>query len=329
MAMLLAPGGSVEMACGAIDAGADAVYLGPLGWSRRPYELEMSDDQIGTVIDYAAAHGSDARIVVNTFPSPLDYDAWLARIRGYAERGAAGFIVTDPGAIGAIRAACPQVKIHVSVGSGITNLQDAAFYHDLGADLIVLPYRWDGAEVAAVRRHSGIGLEVFLFEPVQTGKLCPGKCIMSSYLKFRDWTEAEGARPFHGSANRGAKECYRVCQIQWDFGAREEATQSLKLRRDATLMLEEIPAMVAAGVDCFKLSGRERPAEMIIDLVAFYRRVLDGVLDGSQTDMGVYRDEMTLLRERWVNAKRRRVGSLMSRATTYADAAAEAQGAVG
>ncbi|MBW2476101.1 MAG: U32 family peptidase [Deltaproteobacteria bacterium] len=317
MSHLLAPGGSLEMAVGAVDAGADSIYVGALGWSRRPYELEMTDSQIKEVITHAKANDADIRVVFNTFPSPMEYRQWLDAIARFAELGAAGFIVTDPGAIAPIRQLAPEAVIHVSIGSGITNLEDVYFYKDLGADVIILPYRWGVKEVRELHKKCDIEKEVFLFEPIQTGKICPGKCIMSSYLKFRNWTEEEGKDYFYGSANRGAKECYRICQKAWDFGVVNEAHQALKLRSDAHLMLEQIPEMIQAGVSCFKLSGRERPAKMICDLVAFYRKVIDGILDGTQIDMSAYAAEMEVLRKRWVAAKGRRVNSLVSRAHSY------------
>lgn len=317
---LLAPAGRLEMARAAVDAGADTLYVGPLGWSRRPYESEMSDADIRAAVDYAGAQGADVRVVLNTFPSPFEYDAWLDTAERFFDWGCSGFIVTDPGAIPRLRERLPEAVLHVSVGSGISNAQDAAFYRALGADLIVLPYRWGETQIQEVSACSDIGVEVFLFETVQTGKLCPGRCIMSSYLKFRDWLEIEGKDAFHGSANRGAKECYRVCQTPWDFGPDDlPRPPALKLRRDARLMLEQIPGMISAGVRCFKLSGRERPTPIIRDLVAFYRRVIDGVLDGSCTDMGVYAQEMQVLEQRWVSEKRKRVGTLMGRAVRYGE----------
>ncbi len=320
MALLLAPGGTTEMAFTAIDEGADIVYVGPLGWSRRPYESELTDDDIKTVIAYAMERGKQVRVVLNTFPSPFEIADWLGKVERYAGWGASGFIVTDPGAIVLIRRLVPNTVIHVSVGSGITNAWDARVYEELGADVIILPYRWGDAEVAAVREVSKIGLEVFLFETVQTGKICPGKCIMSSYLKFRDWLDIEHRSSFHGSANRGAKECYRVCQAEWDFAQLGETPDKTKLRRDARLMLEQIPQMIAGGVECFKISGRERPTSMIRDLVRFYRKVLDGIATGAQ-DMAVYSDEMATLQTRWVLEKRKRVGDLMGRAAVYGVAA--------
>jgi putative protease len=315
---LLAPGGSLEMARTAIDEGADVVYVGPLGFSRRPYESEMNDADIRAAIDYARANGRELLVVLNTYPSPFEMQRFLDKAQSYADFGAAGFVVTDVGALGALRRLMPEAGIHVSIGTGISNAHDTEFYRSLGADTIILPYRWDTAEIVAARGVSDIALEVFLFETVQTGKICPGKCIMSSYLRFREWMEVEDKNYFHGSANRGAKECYRVCQASWQFGTTDDAAPiELKLRRDARLMLEQLPRFVAEGVTCFKLSGRERPVPMIRDLVRFYRKAIDSVLAGAD-NLDNYAEELAELRVRWVNEKRIRVDTLMDRAATYA-----------
>ncbi len=313
---LLAPAGSVEMAVAAVDAGADVLYVGPRGWSRRPAESELTDEEIRTAIDYAGERDCELRVVLNTYPSPFEMEAFVAKARQFAEWGASGFVVTDPGAISRIRKAIPDTVLHVSIGSGISNADDCGFYRQIGADKIILPYRWGEAEIEAAKQRSDIGLEVFLFETVQTGKICPGKCIMSSYLRFRDWLPGEGKDYFFGSANRGAKECYRVCQTAWEFGAEDEASQTLKLRRDARLMLEQLPEFIRLGVEYFKLSGRERPTEMIRDLVRYYRRVLDHII-GGDNDISPFVDELAVLRQRWVSAKGRRVNTLMARAETY------------
>ncbi|MGD1037214.1 MAG: peptidase U32 family protein [Roseiarcus sp.] len=320
MPALLAPGGTLEMALMAVDEGADIIYVGPLGWSRRPYESEMTDADIHAAVDYARRRERQVRVVLNTFPSPFEMDDFIRKASLYDSWGVSGFIVTDPGAIRLIRSLLPGTRIHVSVGSGVTNAWDARFYKSLGADVIILPYRWGEMEIAAVGAVSDIGLEVFLFETVQTGKICPGKCIMSSYLKFREWLPIEGKERAFGSANRGAKECYRVCQAQWAFFSDEGRPVDLKLRPDARLMLEQLPNFVGMGVECFKISGRERPTAMIRDLVRFYRKALDGIVDGSQPRMDVYADELAALRARWVAEKRKRIDSLLDRADGYAEA---------
>jgi len=317
MVKLLAPGGSLAMACTAIDEGADVVYVGPLGFSRRPYESEMNDADIKSAIAYAHANGRELLVVLNTFPSPFELPRFLAKAQLFAGYGAAGFVITDIGALAALRRLLPETALHVSIGSGISNARDTEFYRALGADTIILPYRWDVAEIAAARAISNIALEVFLFETVQTGKICPGKCIMSSYLRFREWLQVEQQDSFHGSANRGAKECYRVCQAAWQFGPSDAPPIDLRLRRDARLMLEQLPRFIAEGVTCFKLSGRERPLPMIRDLVRFYRKAIDSV-QGGAVNLDHYAEELAELRARWVREKNKRVDTLMDRAASYA-----------
>lgn len=318
MAQLLAPGGSVEMACTAVDEGADIIYVGPLGFSRRPYESELSDAEIREVTEYSRDNGREVRVVLNTYPSPFEMEEFLAKAKTFSDYGVSGFVVTDAGAIRALRKLIPETFIHVSIGSGISNSHDADFYRSIGADVIILPYRWDVAEIAQTRQTSDIGLEVFLFETVQTGKICPGKCIMSSYLRFREWLDIEQKVNSYGSANRGAKECYRVCQATWEFGTPDSLQPvEIKLRRDARLMLEQVPYFINEGVTCFKLSGRERPVAMIRDLVRFYRKVIDTVLTGEQ-NLDQYVDELAELRGRWVREKSKRVDTLMDRANSYA-----------
>jgi putative protease len=314
---ILAPAGNLEMARAALDAGADAIYAGPLGWSRRPYESEVTDDDIRSMIEYANDLDRSVRIAMNIFPSSLEMNAFEDKVSFFVEMGAAGFIVADIGVIRLLKRRFPEKMVHVSIGSGITNAYDVKFYEDLGADVVILPYRWGEQELEAVKKTSAIGMETFLFETVQTGKICPGNCTMSSYLKYRDWLEIEGKENTFGSANRGAKECYRVCQIQWDFGQENEGTGKTKLRRDAHLMLRQLPEFVEIGVQYFKISGRERPVEIIRDLVSFYRKVIDGIVDGSQTDMSVYNEEVDLLGQRWIKEKRKRIGTLMGRANSY------------
>ena len=43
MSILMAPGGTLEMAVLSLESGADSVFVGPRGWSRRPASDELDD----------------------------------------------------------------------------------------------------------------------------------------------------------------------------------------------------------------------------------------------------------------------------------------------
>ena len=68
MVELLASGGTLEMARAAFDNGADAVYVGAKGWSRRRALYEMDDDQVVEAARLARARGKILRVAFNTPP---------------------------------------------------------------------------------------------------------------------------------------------------------------------------------------------------------------------------------------------------------------------
>lgn len=309
---ILAPAGNLEMAYASIDAGADAIYVGPTGWSRRTNDSESNDEDIQKMIEYANLKGSQVRIVVNTFPSPLEMKAYLEKIGKYHKMGAHGYIASDIGVLKYLKDNFPQSTIHVSVGSGISNALDTKFYEELGCDLIVLPYRWDDSDFKEVQKVSNIGIETFFYETTQTGKLCPGNCIMSSYLSYRAANESEEAKSDKASANRGSKECYRVCQAAWDLSSDGQQSKKAKLKHDARLMLEQLPHFININTEVFKISGREKPVDLIHDIVKFYRKVIDILKEDITTDLSDYHEELEKLGIRWKTQKRKRLGTLIT-----------------
>ena len=309
---ILAPAGNLDMAYASIDAGADAIYVGPTGWSRRTNDSEASDEDIKKMIDYANENGAEVRIVVNTFPSPIEMKAYLEKISRYHDMGAHGYIASDIGVLKYLKDNFPNSKIHVSVGSGISNAQDTRFYEEIGSDLIVLPYRWDDKDFKEVQKVSNIGLETFFYETTQTGKLCPGNCIMSSYLSYRASNENEEAKNQNASANRGSKECYRVCQAAWDLNSDGKDTKKAKLKHDARLMLEQLPHFINIKTEVFKISGREKPVDLIHDIVKFYRKVIDALKEDINTNLLQFQEELDSLGLRWKTQKRKRLGALIT-----------------
>ena len=309
---ILAPAGNLEMAYAAIDAGAEAIYVGPKGWSRRTNESEASDEDIQLMIDYANEKGSEVRIVVNTFPSPIEMKGYLEKICKYHDMGAHGYIASDIGVLKYLKDRFPDCTIHVSVGSGISNAMDTKFYEEIGCDLIVLPYRWDDNDFKEVQKVSNIGIETFFYKTTQTGKLCPGNCIMSSYLSFRAANEQEEAKNKEASANRGSKECYRVCQAAWDLNTEGKESKKAKLKHDASLMLEQLPHFIKIKTEVFKISGREKPVDLIRDLVLFYKKVIKVLEDDINADISIYEDEVAQLGHRWKTQKGKRLGTLIN-----------------
>ncbi|MBI5419453.1 MAG: U32 family peptidase, partial [Deltaproteobacteria bacterium] len=102
MAELLASGGTPEMVRAVLDNGADAVYVGAKGWSRRRAQYEMDDDAILASARYAHSLGKVLRVAFNTLPASHEFPLLLAKVEKFAAAGIRDFILTDVGAMAAI-----------------------------------------------------------------------------------------------------------------------------------------------------------------------------------------------------------------------------------
>ncbi len=297
MTILMAPGGSLEMARMALARGADSVYVGPKGWSRRPTSDELEDGEIRELIDEAHAIGRDVRIAVNVMPAPAEVPAFMDKVATYAAWGAGGVMICDPGLMPAVRRAFPGLDIHVSVTAGVFNIEDVRFYDELGADYVVLPYRWGVAEAAEIRAGCPMKLEAFLFQNPHRGRICPGRCYSSSYFHVKHLTEGNKEH-YLGSASRGGA-CFRICRSKWALHAGGDLrAEAPRLKSSPELVLWEVPEFVAMGVERFKIPGRERSTALIGTIVGFYRRVVDSVLAG-QHDVSAFAPEWEDLKAEW------------------------------
>jgi len=297
MTVLMAPGGSLAMANLAFAKGADSVYVGPKGWSRRPTSDELEDGEIRELIAEARQHGRDVRIAVNVMPAPAEVPAFLEHVARYAAWGAGGVMICDPGLMPLVRRAHPDLDIHVSVTAGVFNVEDVRLYDELGADFVVLPYRWGVAEAAEIRAACPMKLEAFLFQNPHRGRICPGRCFSSSYFHVQHISEGD-KQHYLGSAARGGA-CYRICRSKWALTAGGELhNEAPRLKSSPELILWEVPEFVAMGVERFKIPGRERSPQLVGTIVDLYRRVVDAVLAGN-SDVSAFAPEWESIKAEW------------------------------
>lgn len=279
---LLAPGGSMEMAEAALKAGADAVYVGSKGWSRRTIDYELSDEGIQQVSSMAQEMGREVRVALNTNFSPLEMEMFKEKVDMFSRWGIKSIILTDPGAMRLVKSLHPEMEIHVSAGANSINLEDLSFYRDIGVKMVVAPCNLTVEEISEIKRYIDIGVEVFLHSNTCFTYL--GKCLMSSYFRY-DWHFDEaGKNHFWGSPNRGGY-CHRVCKASWEL----EGVGGASMKNDMFLTFHNLPAYIEAGVDCLKIQGREYSVDLIYEIVTFYRLLTDELVRrGKEVDMVAY-----------------------------------------
>lgn len=273
MVELLAPAGNLEMAKAVVENGANAVYVGARGWSRRRDAYELSDEQVHEAVAIVHAGGVKLRVAINTNMQSSEIPALLDKMEKFVAWGADGAIMTDVGAIAEVHRRFPQLVIHASIGANILNNEDVKFYRSLGVSQVVADTKLTLRELASRQASIDVGIEVLIHANKCYTYL--GKCWMSPYHRLERTTDDLGKDLFRGSPNRGGLD-YRICLEQWKlFAGKELLEPRVALKNDAFFYLDDIPPLIDLGVHCLKIQGREYPVPLVAQIVSFYRELID------------------------------------------------------
>ena len=248
---ILAPAGNFECLLAAVEAGADAIYVGGKRFGARAFAKNFDIDELARAAVYCNLHGVKLYVTVNTlvddkeFPELIEYAAELYRI------GVSALIIADLGAIAEIKRCVPGLELHASTQMSIHNTQGAIEAGKLGATRAVLARELPLSEIKKAVKDSGIEIEVFLH-----GALCvcySGQCLFSSLVGGR-------------SGNRG--ECAQPCRLPYNGGKYPISLKDLSLA-------DHIPALIESGVASLKIEGRMKSADYVYTVTKIYRTLLD------------------------------------------------------
>ncbi len=273
MLELLAPAGNLEMAKAAVDNGANAVYVGARGWSRRRDAYELADEQLHDAVGIIHEGGAKIRVAINTNMQSSEIPSLLEKMEKFVSWGVDGAIMTDVGAIAEVHRRFPQLTIHASIGANILNNEDVRFYRSIGVTQVVADTKLTLRELASRKVSMDVGIEILIHANKCYTYL--GKCWMSPYHRLERTTDDHGKDLFRGSPNRGGLD-YRVCLEKWElYDGRTLLEPEIALKNDAFFYLDDIPALIDVGVHCLKIQGREYPVPLVARIVRFYRELID------------------------------------------------------
>lgn len=267
---LLAPAGNWDALVAAIDAGADAVYLGGKHFNMRMHEgdFNFDDEALKRAVDYAHEHEVRLYVTLNNLisdeelPALREYLAYLEEIQPDA------ILVQDFAVLELVKEMGLTIPLHASVMMNTHNEYAIERLKKYGITRIVVGREMTLAELIIFREHTGLEVEYFMH-----GDMCiaeSGQCIHSGVL-------------FGQSSNRGR--CLKPCR--WPYKLIDEETGDIldengpgpyKLALKDMCMYRAIPELIQAGVVSFKIEGRMRPAGFIRRLVSIYRQAIDSYI---------------------------------------------------
>jgi U32 family peptidase len=273
MVELLAPAGNLEMVKAAAENGANAIYVGARGWSRRRDAYELSDETLHEAVSIAHSRGAKIRVAINTNMQSCEIPALLKKMEKFVAWGIDGAIMTDVGAIAQVHRRFPHLVLHASIGANILNNEDVKFYRSIGVSQVVADTKLTLGELTSRQANVDVGIEILIHANKCYTYL--GKCWMSPYVRLERTADDFGKDLFRGSPNRGGLD-YRVCMEQWELLDGEAVLEPvITLKNAAFFFLDDIPALIDMGVHCLKIQGREYPVSLVASIVRFYRELID------------------------------------------------------
>lgn len=258
---LLAPAKDLDCGINAIKSGADAVYIGASSFGARKAAGNTLDD-IKELILFAHKYYAKVYITINTILNDEDLINAKKLIEQLYEINADGIIIQDTGLL---ELDLPAIPIIASTQMHNASKEKVQFLEKVGIKRVILARELSLAEIKEISENTTIELEAFIH-----GALCvsySGQCYMSYAIGGRSGNKGQCAQP-----------CRKKFTLQDSTGkiiADDRYLLSLKDMNRAN----HIEEMIKAGISSFKIEGRLKGSDYIKNVVSYYRKEIDKVLN--------------------------------------------------
>lgn len=304
---LVCPAGTPASLRTAVDAGAGAVYCGfQNATNARNFPgLNFTYEELEESVAYAHAHGTKVLLAINTFPPAGSFDLWKKAIDDAVKLGVDAVIVADIGVAAYATARHPQLRLHLSVQAGAPSVEAIRYYcEEFGVKRVVLPRILTIPEIKSLKAEIPCEIECFIFG--NHGLMAEGRCSLTSYATGLSTNmdgvcspahhvtyEEDAEKNLHTKLNNFTIDCFScsqnpgyptICKGRYIAAHRPDSYYAFE--EPVSLNLADLlPDLIAAGVDAFKIEGRQRSKAYIQSVVSSWRQAIDSVLEGREINV--------------------------------------------
>ena len=258
---LLAPAGNVESFKAAVNAGADAIYMGLGKHNARVMAKNFTLQDYIECIKYAHIRDVKVYLTLNTLLLDEEIEEAMNMLMTLYENGLDAVILQDIGLASIIHKVMPDLPMHASTQMSVYSLEQVKFLEEMGFKRVVLARELTLEEVKYIASNTTLEIEEFVH-----GALCvclSGQCLLSLAIGTR-------------SANRGA--CAQPCRMKYSLlNSNNEVIEknTYLLSKKDIFGLDSLDKIINSNITSLKVEGRNKTPEYVALVISLYRKYID------------------------------------------------------
>lgn len=263
---LLAPSGTMETFKSMVKANCDAIYLGGKSLNMRMIRkgYNFSDEEVQEATKMAHEFDKKVYVTVNNMLNEYEINEAIEYLHFLNNIDVDGIIVQDLGVLQICKEHnFNKFELHSSVMMNVHNIESAKALKELGISRVVLSREMDLKTAKLLQREVNIETEYFVHGDICT--VNDANCYYSSVV-------------LGNSSNRGR--CFKPCR--WHYLSKKDGSvfpTEYPLAAKDMYMYEHIPELIEANITSFKIEGRMRDTDFIINLVNAYGEAIDRYIE--------------------------------------------------
>jgi len=306
---LLAPAGSLSKMKYALHYGADAVYAGVPDFSLRARINEFDFVGLKKGVNYAHSLGKKFYVTLNIYAHNIHLKKLEGHLKKLKNIEIDGIILSDP-------------EIHLSTQANATNWQAVKFWETQGVSRVVLAREVTLKEIKEIKKNvPKMELEYFVH-----GAMCmsySGRCILSKWMSNKSANLGDCSQPCRWAY--GPKSQFPISNFQTNpkskiqklknnensiltasvVDNRGEFEIDLEEDRQGTYffnskdlnLLNYLKDLMEAGVDSFKIEGRNKSVYYLATVVRAYRNVSNAIINKDKNLKKIIKKEQESLND--------------------------------
>lgn len=251
---------------GAIESGADAVYIGGQTFGMDTISNRFSMEELQEGINFAHERNKKVYVTISLLPHNNDFDKLEEYLLKLNEIKVDALILCEPGTLEIVRRVIPDMKVHMGRQANIYNYETARFYYDLGVKRVVMAKELALKDIIEIRKNSPLDLEIEAFIHGSMVMSYSGRRLLSNYMASKNAGKYDEEKHYNLVEEKRPDQ---YCPIYEDEGG------TIFYAAKDLCMIEFIPELIKSGVTTLSIEGNMKSNEYTEKVIKIYREALD------------------------------------------------------